>query len=299
MRRPARCGRCRAWADADRRKLQEQAQIELPVHLVSVRGADAALCDHWFAGELQPLLARHKELAAAALKRKIGGLRAAVAGALQRRLQPQDKAESPEAEPALQALRDGETLLEAAERNARDAGRDMTKLVASILDSVAQRARDGDVSASFTAAASAEIANATSALWRQLDELRSRLMVALQSAEIGTGANAFDDLPGLTELPGMDLAPVIAGLNGGRFPVTARWNAGLRRRWLRQRVKPELSGALDRYGQRLRHWARETVGGLQEAFTARTGVCRAQLDVTGDVDALSVAEDVRRLEQWG
>jgi GTP-binding protein EngB required for normal cell division len=281
-----------------RRKLQEQAQVELPVHLVSVRGVDAALCERWFAGELQPLLAQHKELAATALKRKIGGLREAVTAALQRR---SEHVELPDVQPALQALRDGETLLEATECNMLDAGRDMTKLVAPILDNVAQRVRDGNIASSFMAAASAEIANTTTALWQQLDQLRSRLTEALQSAEQATGANGLDDLPALTELPGMDLAPVVAGLNGAHLPVSAHWNTGLRQRWLRQRVEHELSEALDRYGQRLRHWARETVGGLREAFAARADVCRAQLNMTGAAESpepSAIAEDLRRLETW-
>jgi GTP-binding protein EngB required for normal cell division len=275
-----------------RRQLREQAQLDLPVHLVSVRGVEVTLCDRWFENELQPVLVRHKELAAVALKRKIGTLREAVVGALQRRT---ERVELPDVQPALQALRDADTLLDAAERNVRDAARDLTGLAAPILNGVAH---DGNVAAALQASASAQITNATAAVWHQLDDLRSRLVQALQSAETATGANGFEDLPALTELPGMDLAPVVAGLNGAHVPVTVRWNAGLRQRWLRQRVEHELRDALDRYGQRLRHWARETVGGLGAAFTARADVCRAQLDVTGDVDAASVAEDIRRLEHW-
>jgi GTP-binding protein EngB required for normal cell division len=280
-------------------KLQEQARLELPVHLISVRGRDAALCDAWVAGQLQPVLLRHQQMTSAALKRKIGGLREAVIGALQRRLQARDNAEWPEAGPALQALREGEMLLEAAERNAREAGRELSQLAPLILEHAADRARNGDAAEIFTSAASTEIANATARLWGQLDDLRSRLAAALQPAEQATGASGLDELPALAELPGMDLAPVLAGLNGARLPASARWNAGLRRRWLRQRVEHELSEALDRYGQRLRHWARETVGGLREAFAARAGMCRAQLDATGEVDAAAVTEDIERLEKWG
>jgi GTP-binding protein EngB required for normal cell division len=279
-----------------RHKVQEQMQVDLPVHLVSVRGADVALCDQWLAGELAPLLDRHKELSAAALKRKVGALREAVTGALQRRFEHK---ELPDNAPALQALRDGETLLEAAERNARDVGRDMSKLVAPILANVTEHARDGDLSSCFTAAASAEIARTTAVSWRQLEELRSQLVKALQTAEQAAGATGPEDLPALRELPGLDLAPVIGGLNGTHWPATVRWSAGLRQHWLREQIEDPLSDALNRYGQRLRHWARETVDGLRKAFTARADVCRAQLEGTGDVDASCVAEDIRRLEQWG
>jgi len=300
------------------RQLQEQAQLDLPVHLVSVRGADAALCDHWFGNELQPVLARHKELGAAALKRKIGGLCEAVAGALQHRLQMQSGTgfleAGPQREAALRALRDADTLLEAAERNARDAARDITELVTPILDSVTRCLADGhngahaDAAAIFTAAASQQINNATGPLCQQLNDLRSRLADALHSAEEATArrSDVFDALPALAGLPGFDLAPVLTNLKGLAPPLPVRWNADLRRRWLRrhldEQAEHELGEVLDRYGQRLRHWARETVAGLRDAFTVRADVCLAQLDVIGESTkpgGPAMEEDLHSLEQWG
>src|SRR5207245_2885972 len=64
--------------------LRDQLRVEPPVHAASVFGADAALCDHWFQSELRPFLAQHHELAITSQKRKIGGLREAVIGALER-----------------------------------------------------------------------------------------------------------------------------------------------------------------------------------------------------------------------
>jgi putative hemolysin len=88
--------------------------------------------------------------------------------------------------------------------------------------------------------------------------------------------------------------------------LPVRWNADLRRRWLRRQLdeqaQHELSETLDRYGQRLRHWARETVAGLREAFTVRADVCRAQLDVLGESTkpaGPAMEEDLHGLEQWG
>jgi hypothetical protein len=66
--------------------LRIQLQVKASVHAVSVLGANAALCDCWFESELRPFLAQHHELAIASQKRKIGGLREAVIGALERRL---------------------------------------------------------------------------------------------------------------------------------------------------------------------------------------------------------------------
>ena len=69
-----------------RGNLRNQLRIEPPVHAVSVFGADAALCDRWFESELRPFLEQHHQLAIISQKRKIGGLRESVIGALERRL---------------------------------------------------------------------------------------------------------------------------------------------------------------------------------------------------------------------
>jgi GTP-binding protein EngB required for normal cell division len=67
-------------------QIRAEINIETPVHPMSVVGADASLCDAWFASELRPLLDSHRELAAASLRRKIGGLREALLAALRRRV---------------------------------------------------------------------------------------------------------------------------------------------------------------------------------------------------------------------
>src|SRR5260370_38989328 len=66
--------------------LRNQLRLDAPVHAVSVFGADAALCNRWFANELRPFLSRHHELDIASQKRKIGALRECVIGALERRV---------------------------------------------------------------------------------------------------------------------------------------------------------------------------------------------------------------------
>jgi GTP-binding protein EngB required for normal cell division len=57
--------------------IQEQVRVnvgtDLPVHIVSVKGRDAVLCDRWFETALVPCLREHRELARASLRRKVGG----------------------------------------------------------------------------------------------------------------------------------------------------------------------------------------------------------------------------------
>jgi hypothetical protein len=71
--------------DYVREQVRAEANAEPPVHPVSVVGADAKLCDAWFESHLRPLLGAHRELSAASLKRKIGGLREALLATLKRK----------------------------------------------------------------------------------------------------------------------------------------------------------------------------------------------------------------------
>src|SRR5438093_2950456 len=99
--------------------LRNRLRVEAPVHAVSVFGADAALCDHWFESELRPFLAQHHEFAIASQKRKIGALREAVTGGLERRLHVAPEADLGERatlpEEATEALRTGDRTLERAQ----------------------------------------------------------------------------------------------------------------------------------------------------------------------------------------
>src|SRR5437773_11102960 len=102
-----------------KKNLRNQLRVEAPVHAVSVFGADAALCDRWFESELRPFLAQHHELAIASQKRKIGGLREAVIGALESRLHAGSEGISTEqaAQPSetIEALRNGGRIFERAQ----------------------------------------------------------------------------------------------------------------------------------------------------------------------------------------
>ena len=124
-------------------ELADQLHVEPPVHAVSVFGADAALCDRWFESELRPFLARHHELAITSQKRKIGALREAVMGALERRLQARSEGPSAERvrlpEDATEALRDGERTLERAQGECFFLTRKITKMQRAIIDVAAER----------------------------------------------------------------------------------------------------------------------------------------------------------------
>jgi GTP-binding protein EngB required for normal cell division len=108
----------RQTAEYVQRQLATQANLNLPVRLVSVLGESAVLCNEWLTKELMPLVEAHREQAAAALKRKVGGLREAVIKVLESRLhrgtQMSAGLSGRRVEEAVAALRKADALLEAA-----------------------------------------------------------------------------------------------------------------------------------------------------------------------------------------
>jgi GTP-binding protein EngB required for normal cell division len=64
-------------------QFRRELGVELPVHPVSIVGADESLLNRWFDEELTPLLDRHRSLAEASIRRKIAHLRESVIAVLE------------------------------------------------------------------------------------------------------------------------------------------------------------------------------------------------------------------------
>jgi len=127
-----------------KKSLRDQLRLEPAVHAVSVFGTESVLCDRWFENELRLFLTRHRELAITSQKRKVGALREAVIGALERRVQGgapatvglQELAPSRE---ATEALREGDRLLERAQGESFFLTRKIAKMQRAIIDVAAER----------------------------------------------------------------------------------------------------------------------------------------------------------------
>jgi GTP-binding protein EngB required for normal cell division len=65
------------------RQLHDELGLDLPLHPVSVVGADESLLLRWFDSEIAPLLERHQALAEASIRRKIAAVSESVAGSLE------------------------------------------------------------------------------------------------------------------------------------------------------------------------------------------------------------------------
>ena len=196
--------------------LRNQLRVEAPVHAVSVFGADATLCDRWFESELRPFLAHHHELAITSQKRKIGGLREAVIGALERRLQAVPEAISGESavlsNEATKALRNGDRILERAQGECFFLTRKITKMQRAIISVAAQHigaalieSDNVDTASIFAETVARMIAEPVAATLRSIEQTREALAKVIALAASASGRSAPEELPQPAGMPMVDV----------------------------------------------------------------------------------------------
>jgi GTP-binding protein EngB required for normal cell division/cell division septum initiation protein DivIVA len=302
-------------------QLATQLHLELPVHLVSVVGADAALCDQWLQNELMPLVEAHRQEAAAALKRKAGGLREAVVTVLQTRLQRGSQA-SPapsrqRVEETLAALRKADALLEAAQREGDGLVEGFSTLADGVIEAAAAdlarvwmsaEGKSADIAKTVSASVHSVLAARVAKLVERLAWLRSQLGQALQLAEdvLPLAKGTSERLPLPAGAPIADTAGVRRNLVLKRPVVLSSLGAALLRRHTRSRLAQQLRETLPEllnpYRQQVRQWFRQSLAELRAAFAARAGFYRLQLEQREAVSApetsvASLETDLRLLQE--
>lgn len=317
---PADRQRVRAYTE---QQLAAQLGTDVPVHLVSVMGADAALCETWFEQELNPLLAAHREQAAAALRRKIGALREAAVRALEARLQPGPRAGAPatsgQAAPqALSALREAELWLEKAEREGAERLDELDRLPETILTTAATelvaawragRTAPEEAARVLGPVLREAVAGHTARQLQLLEELRRKLQTALAEAQRANGParEAAEPLPRSTGLPLFDPAGLAEHVRV-QPPLLARvLGVGWLRRHALIRLQAQLADPLARclgdYRRRLRPWWTQALDELRAAFQARAGLVRPPGEAPENppeaaTDPVRLAADLDRLRAW-
>jgi GTP-binding protein EngB required for normal cell division len=303
------------------RQLATQLNLELPVHLVSVVGADAALCDQWLETELMALVEKHREEAAVALKRKAGGLREAVIMVLDSRLQRGSQASPPPSgqrvEDAVAALRKADALLEAAQRDGDDIVDGFSTLADGVIAAAAAdlarvwmsaEGKSADIAKTVSASVHSVLAARVAKLVERLASLRSQLGQALQLAEdvLPLAKGTSERLPLPAGAPIADTAGVRRNLVLKRPVVLSSLGAALLRRHTRSRLAQELRETLPEllnpYRQQVRQWFRQSLAELRAAFAARAGFYRLQLEQREAVSApetsvASLETDLRLLQE--
>ncbi len=296
--------------------LRKELRVEPPVYAVSVFGVDAALCDCWFESELRPFLSRHHELAVISQKRKIGGLREAVIGALERRLQLSSESVSRDtaalSEKATEALRNGDRILERAQSESFLLTRKITKMQRAIIDVAAQRIAaamiesDGaDAASIFFETLTSLIAEPVAATLRSIEQTREALAKAMKTVAAASGRAVPDELPKPAGMPMTDVHEISRQIVIAKPAVLSLFGKTVLTSHVRRKLENEydrvLLEFLSLYANRLRRWMEQSINAPRNAFTEFADMHRAHFEavLASDLfDPSAVHGDLRILHQW-
>lgn len=297
--------------------LRDQLRVEPPVHAVSVFGADAALCDRWFESELRPFLAQHHDLVITSHKRKVGGLREAVIGALERRLQLSSetvtggRAGLP-AE-ATEALRNGDRILERAQGESFFLTRKIAKMQRAIIDIAAERiaaamVESDDVNAGsiFSGTLMSLIAEPVAATLRLIEQTREALSEAMEVAASASGQGTYDELPKPAGMPMLEVNEISRKIVIERPRMLSLFGKSAMAPYVRRKLENEYDRALleflSLYANRLRRWMEQSINALRNAFNAFADIYRAQFEAAPIASGLSedsaIQNDLQILCEW-
>jgi GTP-binding protein EngB required for normal cell division len=297
--------------------LRDQLHIEPPVHAVSVFGTESVLCDRWFETELRPFLTRHRELAITSQKRKIGALREAVIGTLDRRLQASSETVSVDgaglSKEATDALREGDRVLERAQSESFFLTRKIAKMQHPIIDVAAERiaavlieSGNADVSSIFSETLKSLIAEPVAATLRSIEQTRSALAKAMETAASASGLTAADELPKPAGMPMLDVNEISQKMVIEKPRVLSLFGKSVVSSHVRRKLESEYDRALleflSLYANRLRRWMEQSINALRNAFNEFSDMYRAHLDAApaaaGLADISAIQNDLRILREW-
>jgi len=305
-----------------RQQLQAQLGLEIPVHLVSVVGGEAKLCDEWFESGLRPLLEGHREQAKASLRRKAGRLREAVANTLRRRLKGKASGgmavSGERVAGALARVREADALMEAAQGEADRLVDEVADLSEDLVEAAAievatawgrgRRLREEAVRLCAEAVGrplSAHTGRVVERLEAMRQELERTLAEARQAA--GAAAGGTEPLPRPSGLPMFDGSAGMAKLELRPPRVVRVLGRGVLRGRARSRLQRQLGRPLAEmltgYRGRLRQWLGETLREMRASFHAQAGPLRAQMEAgaavgAGEPSGARLEADLRLLETW-
>lgn len=295
--------------------LRSQLGVEPPVHAVSVFGAEAVLCDRWFESELRPFLARHHELAITSQRRKIGGLREAIIGALERRSQAESGAMltaiASLPDEATEALRNGDRILERAQGESFFLTRKITDMRRAIIDIAAQRiaaakeSNDQNAASIFSETLTQMVAEPVAATLRSIEQTREALAKAMDVVASASDGEGPEQLPKPTGMPMMDINEISQTIVVEKPRLLSLLGAGVLTSHVRRKLESEydrtLLEFLSLYANRLRRWMEQSINALRNAFGEFADIHRTHFDAAsapGLPDTPAVQNDLRVLREW-
>src|SRR5262245_7065902 len=298
-----------------KKNVRDRLHLESAVHAVSVFGTESVLCDRWFENELRPFLTRHRELAITSRKRKAGALREVVIDALERRIKAgapataglQEMAPSRE---ATEALREGDRVLERAQGESFFLTRKIAKMPRSIIDVAAERiaavlieSGNVDVSSIFSETLKGLIAEPVAATFRSIEQTRSALAKAVETAASAFAWTAPEQLPSPVGMPTLDVNEISQTIVIEKPRVLSLFGRSAVAAYVRRRLENGfdriLLEFLSLYANRLRRWMEQSINVLRNAFNEFSDMHRAHFDAAPAAsDASEIEKDVWILREW-
>jgi GTP-binding protein EngB required for normal cell division len=278
---------------------------ELSVTPVSVVPGHATMTEQWFAAELTPRQARHRELAATALRRKIGALREATVATLAIRTGVAPAAPSPSTAGDTGALGAARAALESSRNALHDLAYQATPPSDAVFAAVAVALAASPADDQFPEAVARELGRAAARLGAEFDVLlratRNTAAHALASATSETREGAA--LPPPFARPLFDPAPILAtsrlSTAWRRWPV-----ASIRRMALRHHLCAQLAGTLDdalrAYARTLIRWSERYLDELAAQFNAQAGFAevRSAAPRAQGEEIEAMRRDLELLRSW-
>ncbi len=284
--------------------------MEVSVHVVSVRGTEAALCDRWAADALRPALRDRQHLADLSRGRKIETLRRTAVAVLERRLsvtlKPSPDGEARKWRKADHRLDAALVRLGLAEGAGLDDSNRVKGGIKDVLDEVANHAAAQwydrrtptlDVSEWLRAAVDQSAVRSASLLFQNLLWLRTELIVALNEACARVHlspmeADAIRPPAGLPVLSSQTLAPpVLLNRPVLRIPGLKIWNRNARRQ-LEAQAGAQIGSIFGQYARQLTEWRRQMLTDMRRDFIAGSESIRAHVGTMGS--PVADVEDWRR-----
>lgn len=310
-------------ADYVREHIRREHGLDLPVHPVSTVGADELLLTRWFEHEVEPLLARHRSLTEASLRRKIAHLQESVAAVLQTLLARQEAGRPDGRAPdSMRSLRqymdDADEVIRQTQLRCRDWTMEEPALLEIVVNDAAQA-----VVTSVGKPGTEDDLPVLIVLQRvlaQRDQMAQEVVTTLQRTLAGildslrqsaplahADATSIRDLA-FRGLPAHDLAPFREKLRWVRpwwaspFARLAVWTI---RRDLQKHLGLTLREQIELHDRQLQAWLKACVGQLVDLYEAQAEVFREQArllagvpeDGRPPVDLEELRADLSALEQ--
>jgi GTP-binding protein EngB required for normal cell division len=294
-------------------QIDSQLGLKISISPVSIRGDHAQLLDKWFLHEIQPLYAKHQELAQQSLRRKIGALLDAAEAALKVQLEISEKGTKKDK----QQLRVAESQLRKAAGKFEDVTSYCLKASDTIHDwgeiAIAgaasavvgqwfnEKGKESAVGDLVRSSLSETATVGAKQIFDRLQEFARDLSRALASAakalEVADPAAEDDIASSVKEMPQLDLGPLGVELRRDFLTALGQRITEVRvKKKLQEQLRPVVEEAFQRYGRMLELWTRRTIAELQHRFDSHADTYRAQLERLTSVKEAGVeeTESIRR-----